>query len=117
MNNICHFKTPWHDNWANKDFTSAIVCKVVEDAPGKWTMLLNIRGQNEEGKNLLLSYNVRVNPFSPVHSGLREQPESWGMEQLGPGVWALEPSVVIPGVIHAFITIVNVPEPSPWSNK
>lgn len=117
MNNVCHLKTLWHENWAEKDFLGAVVCKVVQDAPGKWTMLLKIRGQDQDGKVLLLPFNVPVNPFSAAYSGPHDKPEAWGLEQLGPGVWSVEPSVIIPGLLHAFVTMVNVPEPAPWSKK
>lgn len=117
MNDICHLKVPWHEDWNSKEFALAIVGKVVEDSPGKWTLLLKIRGRNEDGKELLLCYNVPVNPFSSTHSGERTRPETWGMDQLGPGVWSLDPSVIIPGVIHAFVTLVDVPEPALWRIK
>lgn len=39
----------------------------------------------------------------------------WSLVRLGPGVWDVEPSVVVPGQFHGYITLVDVPEPAPWS--
>ena len=38
----------------------------------------------------------------------------WGLIQLGPSVWEITPPVWIKGQIHAFVTLVAVPEPAPW---
>jgi hypothetical protein len=42
--------------------------------------------------------------------------EHWGLERLGPGVWAVQPSVVVPGAIHAYIVLRGVPEPAPFGD-
>jgi hypothetical protein len=36
------------------------------------------------------------------------------MERIVPGVWALNPSLNIPGVIHVFVLLYGVPNPAPW---
>jgi hypothetical protein len=41
---------------------------------------------------------------------------TWGSERLGPGVWALSPSLNMPGVVHAYIIVTDVPEPTPWAS-
>lgn len=38
----------------------------------------------------------------------------WGVTQLGSTVWAIDPSTVQPGLLHAFIVMRDVPEPAPW---
>jgi hypothetical protein len=40
--------------------------------------------------------------------------EAWGTSRLGPGVWALSPSLNQPGAVHAYIVLTDVPEPPPW---
>lgn len=40
---------------------------------------------------------------------------AWGSERLGPGVWAITPSLNQAGVLHAYIVITDVPEPPPWA--
>jgi hypothetical protein len=56
----------------------------------------------------------------PVQSGEAEfneehgSVEKFGAVKIAPGLWALAPSVNIPGVIHAFVVLYGVPEPAPW---
>jgi len=38
----------------------------------------------------------------------------FGVEAVTRGVWALNPSLNIPGVIHGFVTFYDVPVPAPW---
>lgn len=39
---------------------------------------------------------------------------AFGMEQIAFGVWALNPSLNLPEVIHAFVILYDVPSPAPW---
>lgn len=39
---------------------------------------------------------------------------AFGAEMISSGVWALTPSLNMPGVIHAFVVLYNVPTPVPW---
>lgn len=39
---------------------------------------------------------------------------AFGMEQIESGLWLLRPSLNVPGLIHAFITLYRVPDPAPW---
>jgi hypothetical protein len=41
-------------------------------------------------------------------------PPRFVLKRLGPGVWKVGPSIVSPGLLHAHVTIVDVPEPAPW---
>jgi hypothetical protein len=36
------------------------------------------------------------------------------IRSVSPGVWALAPSLNIPGVIHAYVVLHGVPDPAPW---
>jgi hypothetical protein len=38
----------------------------------------------------------------------------FGSERVIPGVWALNPSLNVPGLIHAFVVLYDVPDPAPW---
>jgi hypothetical protein len=40
--------------------------------------------------------------------------KAFGAEQITRGVWALRPSLNIPGVIHGFVILYDVPTPAPW---
>lgn len=42
---------------------------------------------------------------------------AFAARQLVPGVWFLSPSLNIPGVIHAFIVLYDVPDPAPWERR
>jgi len=40
--------------------------------------------------------------------------QAFGAEEITRGVWALRPSLNIPGVIHGFVILYDVPHPAPW---
>lgn len=40
--------------------------------------------------------------------------EIYGLTSITSGVWALSPSLNVPGLIHAFVVIHGVPDPAPW---
>jgi hypothetical protein len=40
----------------------------------------------------------------------------FGSRKIGPGTWAVTPSLNIPEVIHAFLVLCGVPEPAPWES-
>lgn len=40
--------------------------------------------------------------------------DCWKLLRLGSGAWTVLPSVHVPGQMHAFLTLTNVPEPPPW---
>ncbi len=44
------------------------------------------------------------------------QLDSWGLIKLGPGIWDVAQSIYVEGQIHAFITILHVPDPAPWES-
>jgi hypothetical protein len=39
---------------------------------------------------------------------------AFGIKKVRAGVWALNPSLNIPNVLHAFVVIHGVPDPAPW---
>jgi hypothetical protein len=106
---VAHLRAEWRAA-ALAERTGPTVAQVVPaashlDTP---TLLLNIA--LPRGGRMCVS--VRVVPEGP-HIGERELPVAWGMERLGPGVWTLDPSIIV-GDVHAFVTLVGVPEPAPW---
>lgn len=38
----------------------------------------------------------------------------FGAERVAPGLWSLNPSLNMPGEIHGFVTLYDVPHPAPW---
>lgn len=45
----------------------------------------------------------------------RPRPDRWWIGRLAPGIWDAPRSIHVPGQIHAFVTLVNAPEPAPWA--
>lgn len=43
--------------------------------------------------------------------------DSYGIEQITESVWALAPSLNVPGLIHAFVVLHDVPSPAPWERR
>lgn len=43
--------------------------------------------------------------------------EAYGMELVANGVWSIAPSFFVPGVIHAFLVVYDVPDPAPWERQ
>jgi len=52
---------------------------------------------------------------APAPGGLELM--SFGAVPVGAGVWLLEPSLNIPGQLHAFVVLVDVPAPAPWQRQ
>lgn len=42
---------------------------------------------------------------------------AFGARMFTGGAWALEPSLNIPGTLHAFIVLTGVPDPPPWRQR
>ena len=42
--------------------------------------------------------------------------EAYGLKKVCDGVWSITPSLNMPGLIHAFVTIYDVPKPAPWES-
>lgn len=71
---------------------------------GSWVLLVNL---NRVKKRQHHFFQVDPRPLSRPR-------DRWQLLRLGPGVWTVLPSVHVPGQLHAFLTIINVPEPPPW---
>ena len=74
---------------------------------------------SDEGSDLLLRFERRSAPLRISIS--REGPKmlagelvEFGVDRIAPGLWVLNPSLNIPGVLHAFIALYDVPDPAPW---
>jgi hypothetical protein len=42
---------------------------------------------------------------------------AFGAVQISSGVWAITPSLNVPGQLHAFVVIRDVPSPAPWERQ
>lgn len=52
--------------------------------------------------------------FVAVSTDAIERRDRWRLVKLAPGVWDVPVSVHVPGQMHAFMTLLEVPEPAPW---
>lgn len=104
--------------------------QVVIDVVVRWSETLGDHGESDHGSGelvggmrlLLFTRNHLHRPISlslPVHfdgepiAGSEPRFILW---RLGPRVWKLAPSVATP-MLHAYVTIVDVPEPPSWEKK
>jgi hypothetical protein len=71
--------------------------------------------ETDDNRRPILGFPIGEGPA--VYDGLPEKGKMvrWGLRKLGPTVWMVQPSIVVPGALHAFVTIVEVPEPAPWT--
>ena len=47
----------------------------------------------------------------------RDELLTFGVRRVSPGLWHLDPSLNIPGQIHVFVVLYDVPTPAPWENQ
>jgi len=52
-----------------------------------------------------------------VRQGPHVELVSYGMELVTKGVWAMDPSLNIEGVVHTFVVLYDVPDPAPWGEQ
>ena len=77
------------------------------------TLLMGLLDQ--ESRQHIFSFPCRVGPpFPPTYKKQGDRIEAWGLQRLGPGVWNVEPSILVDNSFHAFVTIIGVPEPAPF---
>lgn len=62
------------------------------------------------GSELIIPLNVSRSPEKNDVGELT----AFGADSFTHGVWALTPSLNLPGVLHAFVVLYNVPVPAPW---
>lgn len=72
---------------------------------------LVISAVNHLGQPVCLSLQTHLDgePFD----GDEKTPPRFVLYKIAPSVWKVSPSVLNP-MLHAYVTIVDVPEPAPW---
>lgn len=55
----------------------------------------------------------RQRHFIAIDPGLSRK-QRWPLIRLGPGIWDIPVSIHIPGQLHAFVTLIRVPDLAPW---
>lgn len=57
----------------------------------------------------------------PIRTGEAEVTDeeviTYGATRVTAGVWAIEPSLNMSGVIHGFVVVYGVPDPAPWERR
>lgn len=48
---------------------------------------------------------------------LQNDLDAFGVYQVAPGLWHLTPSLNLPGVLHMFVVLYDVPSPAPWERQ
>ena len=46
--------------------------------------------------------------------GLDDAVETFQAREISSGLWSLSPSLNLPGILHAFVILYDVPSPAPW---
>lgn len=62
----------------------------------------------------LLQMPLTVGGYSLDDSGALQ---AYGSQLITAGVWAIAPSLLVEGAIHAFLTLYDVPNPAPWERR
>jgi hypothetical protein len=107
-----------------KDKLSLPPSAVVLDLILRWSRTIGNAGTaTVNGSSLIFAAKNHRGVFvvlsTPVHfDGEPEEgpPPRFVLFRLGPGVWKLAPSVLT-DVLHAYLTLVDVPEPPPWESR
>jgi hypothetical protein len=60
---------------------------------------------------------LEVNIDGPQIDPETQSLTAFGLELICPGLWTLRPSLHIPGQIHMFVTIYDVPIIAPWEKR
>lgn len=111
--NVTDLLTPkWSEN-ALRDPRREDVCSA-QFEEGEWMLTVRvgegvyifaIRDGEPDGDT------IDVAPGVKAWSNMR----AYGVKKLGPGVWQLQPSLFVPGELHAFLVLCDVPEPAPFA--
>lgn len=74
-----------------------------------------------DGLQLLLRVSQRTLPISvsiaPSVVMKGGAIEAFGMDKIAPGLWALNPSLNIPGRLHVFVVLYGLPSLAPWESR
>ena len=108
--NVTHLKL----RWTPSVMGSKLLCAAsIVRENGGLTLLIGLHDQQLHQH--LFSFPCRVGGPDPITWAKQgDALTRWGLSRLGPGVWSIDPSVIVAGELHAFVTLVDVPEPAPF---
>lgn len=100
-----------------------VVCQVLVPWHPDITRLRDVRPQyNHRERVLLLDFtHADVVPV-PISEScepvvVNGEIEAYGLRKACAGVWALAPSLLIPGLVHCYMVFHGVPDPAPWESR
>ena len=110
--------TPKWSETIMTDARAGPLCVVTRGARG-WTGVLRLPASKPDGSVVQVTLSFDVQQGAPDATfdaaGGCQSIRCWGLARLGPGVWAVAPSLVeLRYGLHAFVVLCDVPEPPPW---
>lgn len=96
----------WQEDLANYR-GEELACGMID---GQFTLLL----QAQQGR---VPLPIRLGEAEMVRQGPHAELVSYGAQLIAPGVWAVDPSLFIEGVVHTFVVLYYVPVPAPWGEQ
>lgn len=110
---VCHLPMPWSDTPIvdTRDYVAKVQPRSAHAGGGLELLLVFTSDQNRR-----IPFGFSIAEGALIYDGDPKLGKMvrWGLRKLGPTVWMVEPSIVIPG-LHAFVTLTGVPEPAPWT--
>lgn len=97
-----HWRGSTPEVLSSPDNTEA-VGHIWRDKEGAWQLAFAV----QRGNGRRQRHFVTIDP-----DGIRN--DRWALQKLGPGVWDIGQSIFFAGQIHAFVTLIGVPDPAPW---
>lgn len=100
---VCLILARWHEG----------PC-ITTEITAKWDgSAVQLRIQPTRGEPV--SIELKISDEGLVIEG--ETLQAFGARKFTGGAWALEPSLNLPGALHAFIILTSVPDPPPWRQR
>ena len=109
LDGVTHLILRWHPEPRSVKTGEGVIGFAGAMSNALCSLLLNLPA--EAGKRLHLG--VATNLGGPC-IGDPAKPTAFGLQRVHPGVWVYDPSILVPGILHAFVVVVGVPEPAPW---
>jgi len=69
------------------------------------------------GRKGLVPLPIKLGDVEVIWQGPHAELVSYGMQLVTAGVWAVDPSLNIEGMVHTFVVLYDVPDPAPWGEE
>lgn len=81
-----------------------LACGIID---GEFMLLLAVK----QGR---VPLPIRLGEAEVTRQGPHIELVTYGAELVTQGVWAVDPSLNIEGMVHTFVVLYDVPDPAPW---